>query len=93
MRRSNQIRTISFSAWWSSALSDGTIVLEIDVPALLLAGLVLQRESEDGTSLLDGILLLRRLINHTLVDEVEGRGGREFRVCESHCEGDINLSG
>lgn len=78
------IHTISFSTRWSSALSNGSVVLEVDVPALLLASLVLERESEDGTSLLDGVLLLSWLIDHALVDGIEGLRGREFGVCETH---------
>jgi hypothetical protein len=50
------------------------------VPALGLAGRVLQRESEDGAALLDGGLALTLVGGERGVDGVEGRGGREL-VC------------
>lgn len=85
--------TIGFSARWSSALSNGAVSLKVDVPALLLASLVLQGESEDGSCLLDGILLLSWLSVHSLADGVKGLGGREFGVCETHFERVVCLVG
>jgi hypothetical protein len=46
------------------------------VPALGLASSVLQREGEDGVSLLDSVLLVGLASRESLVDGVEsGRGG------------------
>ena len=50
--------TTGLLALRGSTLANGTGLLQVDVPALLLAGLVLQGESEDGTTLLDGGLLV-----------------------------------
>lgn len=43
----------------AQALRDDTLLLQVDVPALGLAGGVLEREGEDGTSALDGVLAVR----------------------------------
>lgn len=56
-------------------------LLEVDVPALGLAGLVLEGEGEDGAALLDGVLALGVARGKSGVDGVEGGGGGEV-VCE-----------
>lgn len=86
------IHTIGFSTRRSSAFAHGTVVLEINVPALLLALLVLQCESEDGAGFLDCVFLLGGLVDHALVDEVEGGRGGEFGVCEAHFGGMYSTS-
>lgn len=55
-------------------------LLEVDVPARGLAGLVLECEGEDGTALFDGVLALAVARVQGCVDDVEGLGGREL-VC------------
>jgi hypothetical protein len=61
----------------TQTLGDNSLVLEVDVPALGLAGLVLQGEGEDGASLLDGVLALSIVTGEGVVDGLEGLGGRE----------------
>ena len=73
------------SAWLtcrlvSKSLADLALVLEVDVPAVGLAGLVLEVEGEDGLSLLDGIRPVGIAGVQGLVDEIEGSRGRES-VC------------
>ena len=73
------------SAWLtcrlvSKSLADLALVLEVDVPAVGLAGLVLEVEGEDGLSLLDGIRPVGVAGVQGLVDEIEGSRGRES-VC------------
>lgn len=52
-------------------------LLEVDVPALGLASLVLQGEGEDAVALLDGVLALILGGGEDGVDGVEGhRGGK-----------------
>ena len=58
-------------------LADHTLLLEVDVPALALARLVLEREGEDGVALLDGIGALSWVGGQGGLDEVEGLGGGE----------------
>ena len=50
------------------------------MPALGLAGGVLEGECEDGVALLDGVLLVRLAGVQSVIDGIEGRGGREL-VC------------
>ncbi|KAB8446223.1 hypothetical protein FH972_025205 [Carpinus fangiana] len=64
----------SMSCWKVSSLSTRVVV---NVPALLLAGLVLEREGEDGAGLLDRVGLLRLVGRQGRVDQVEGLGGGE----------------
>ena len=66
----------------AKTLTDLTGLLQVNVPALGLASLVLQGESEDGTALLDGILAIGLRRVESLVDGVEGRGGREA-ICRT----------
>jgi hypothetical protein len=61
----------------AESLPDNTLLLEIDVPALGLARLVLEGEREDRVALLDGVGALSRIRLQGGVDEVEGLGGRE----------------
>jgi len=49
-------------------------VLQVNVPALSLAGRILQVESENGVALLDGIFPVRVAGVQSLVDDIEGRG-------------------
>jgi len=73
-------RTISLPPSRSSPLSDNTLLLEIEVPSLLLSGVVLEVKSNDGLSLGDGVLALVFVGLKGRVDHVEGGGGGEF-VC------------
>ena len=50
--------TISLSSLGSSTLAHGTLVLEIEIPALFLALVVLDVESDDRLSLVDGLFAL-----------------------------------
>ena len=73
------------SAWLTCRLGSNTLadlarVLEVDVPAVGLASLVLEGEGEDGLSLLDGIRPVSVAGVQGLVDEIEGSRGRES-VC------------
>jgi hypothetical protein len=71
-------KTGEFTSWLvSQTLGDGTLLPEVDVPALGLAGLVLQGEGEDGITLLDGVLALGIVRSETALDNVEGLGGGE----------------
>ena len=72
--------TISLSTSRSSALSDNTLVLEVEVPCFLLAVLVLEVEGDDGLGLFDGVLALGGVGLEGGVDHVEGGGGGES-VC------------
>jgi hypothetical protein len=64
----------------ADTLADSAFVLQVDVPALGLAGGVLEGEGEDGVALLHGILAVGLAGVQGLVDLVEGRGGGEL-VC------------
>ena len=66
----------------SQASAHSTLLLEVDMPALCLAGLVLQREGVDAAGLLDGIFPVGFAGVQGFVDGVEGRRGREL-VCRS----------
>lgn len=61
----------------SESLANGALVLEVDVPALNLAGGVLEVEGEDGVALLDGVLLVG-LAGESGGDGVKRRGGGEL---------------
>lgn len=65
----------------AEALAHLALVLQVDVPALGLAGRVLQREGEDGVAQLQGLLAVRLARGQDAVDGVEGGRGREL-VCE-----------
>lgn len=60
----------------SQTLSDLSLGSEVQVPALGLAGLVLQGEGEDGIGLLDGVLA-RGFSVESGVDHIKGLGGGE----------------
>ena len=77
--------TISLLALWRLALSDLTLLLQVNVPARGLALLVLERECEDGVCLLDGIGLVLWVLVDAGLDGVESRGGGECWICEAHC--------
>lgn len=62
----------------AKTLADLAGVLEVEVPAGGLAGLVLEGESEDGVSLLDGVLAVGFAGVDSLVHEVEGSRGGEL---------------
>jgi hypothetical protein len=64
----------------AEALADSALVLEVNVPALGLAGGVLQRKGKDGVALLDGVLLVGFAAGEGLVDGVKGGRGGEL-VC------------
>lgn len=68
----------AFTSWLiSQTRGDFSLVSEVDVPALGLAGLILQGEGEDGIALLDGVLALSIITLESAVDELEGLGGGE----------------
>lgn len=69
--------TISLAALRGGALANLALLLQIEVPALLLALAVLQVEGDDGLGLLDGILALGGIGLERLVDRVKGGGGGE----------------
>lgn len=64
----------------SETLANLAGLLEVDVPVLRLASLVLQGKSKDGLALLDGILPLGLVGVERVVDGVKGRRGGEL-VC------------
>lgn len=53
-------------------------LLEVDVPALRLASLVLEGEGKDTVGLLDGVLALGVGAGEDAVDDVESGRGREL---------------
>lgn len=61
-----------------SALEDGALLLEVDVPVLRLAGGVLQDKGKDGVALLDGVLTVGIAGVEGRVDGVKGNRGGEF---------------
>lgn len=61
----------------ADSLSNGTRLLEVDVPALSLASLVLQGESEDGVGGLEGALAGSIIGLEGIVDGIESLGGWE----------------
>ena len=64
----------------AQALGNGARVLEVDVPAVGLAGGVLEGEGEDGVALLQGVLAVGLAGVESGVDRLEGLGGGEL-VC------------
>ena len=68
--------TVRLSALGSKALSDLTLVLEVEVPCGFFALIVLQVESDDGLGLVKGILAVGLAALERLVDDVEGSGRR-----------------
>ena len=60
------------------ALANGALVLEVDVPALGLAGGVLEGEGKDGVALLHGILAVGLAGVEGVVDLVKCRRGGEL---------------
>ena len=59
---------------WSETLADLTLGLEVDVPRV--GGLtVLDGESEDAVTHLDGLLLLLLILANGGLDDIEGGGG------------------
>ena len=69
--------TISLATSGGGTLADLALVLQVEVPAGLLALLVLQIEGNDGLGLVDGVLALGGIGLERLVDRVEGGGGRQ----------------
>lgn len=76
-KRCSATRTRRTSRLLRQTLADLASVLEVDVPALLLAGRVLQRKGEDGVALLDGVFAVG-IIGKSLADGIEGLRGREL---------------
>lgn len=64
----------------ADASADCALLLEVNVPAGRLAGLVLEGEGEDGLAVLDGVLAVGFAAAQSGVDGLEGLGGREC-VC------------
>lgn len=77
------MRTASLLALGSKTLANDALVLQVDVPALLLAGLVLEGESIDAVTGLDGVLALSIIALQRLVDGIKGSRGREVGYVES----------
>lgn len=73
--------TISLPPSRSGPLSDNTLLLEIEVPSLLLSFGVLDVERDDGLGLGDGVLALVFVGLEGRVDYVEGGGGGECVCC------------
>jgi len=69
--------TIRLPALRFVPLPHNALVLQVDVPALGVAGAVLEREGEDGTALLDGVFAPSGVLLQRLVDRVEGCAGGE----------------
>jgi hypothetical protein len=69
--------TISLSTGGCGALADFPLVLQVNVPAPLLAGVVLQGEGVDAGALLDGVLALGVVGSESGVDGIKGGRGRE----------------
>ena len=64
----------------AKSLSNGSLLLKVDVPALSLASLVLQGESEDGVGGLESGLAGDIIGLEGVVDGIESLGGWE-RSC------------
>jgi len=67
--------TVSFGALGSGAVANLALVLQVEVPALFFALLVLDVEGNDGLGAVDGLLATSLIALEGLVDDVE-RGGR-----------------
>lgn len=78
--RTRSLLTISLSTLGSGTLANNTLILEVEVPALGLALVVGQGESEDGLGGLDGISALSSIGLESVVDDVERSGGGEV-IC------------
>lgn len=78
--RTKNVLTISLSTLGGGTLSNNTLILEVEVPALCLALVVGQGESENGLGGLDGISALSSVGLESVVDDVERSGGREV-IC------------
>lgn len=74
--------TISLAASGSSTLTNLALVLQVEVPALLLALGVLHVESDDGLGAVDGLLATSLIALEGLLDHVE-RGGGGVGICGS----------
>ena len=61
----------------AESLADGSLLLEVDVPALGLTSLVLQGESKDSVGSLEGALAGGIIGLEGLVDGIESLGGWE----------------
>ena len=66
--------TVSLATLGSKTVSDLALVLEVEVPRGFFALVVLQVESDDSLSLLEGILAVALVGLERLVDDVEGDG-------------------
>lgn len=77
-----QIRTIRLATLWRSTISNHALLLEIEMPALLVALLVCQGERKDCFCVLDGIIPFRSIRLQERVYCVEGDGGREGGYAE-----------
>ena len=64
----------------AESLSDGSLLLKVDVPAIGLTSLVLQGESKDGVGSLKGTLAGGIIGLESLIDGIESLGGWE-RSC------------
>jgi hypothetical protein len=71
--------TVSFGARGSGAVANLALVLQVEVPALFLAVLVLDVEGDDGLGSVDGLLATSLIGLEGLVDGVE-RGGGGVRI-------------
>ena len=71
------VLTVGLAALRRVALPHAALLLEINVPAVGVAGGVLQREGEDGAAFLDRVLAARVVGRQRGIDGVEGRGGGE----------------
>lgn len=69
----------------ADALGDLALALQVDVPALSLAGCVLKGEGVDAVPLLDGIFLIGLAGVEGLVDRLEGSRGGELVCFGSEC--------
>lgn len=69
--------TISLFTILRSTLAYLTLLLEVQVPALFLALVVLQGESDDGLGLVDSVFALSSIALESGVDRVESSGGGE----------------
>ena len=69
--------TICLATLWRGSLSDHTLLLEIEIPALLIALFVCQGECEDRICVLDGIVTFGGIGLQGSVDRVEGNGRSE----------------
>lgn len=71
------VLTVGLSVGRSRALAHSTLLLQIQIPAVLLSLRVLEVERDNGLGLVDGVFALGRVTLEGGVDHVEGGGGRE----------------